>query len=71
MNENKLIITKSKYGYELRTPDHRFYVIDKRNGKFNPYPLKIKNKDQMTGTEINYIPNEIKKIVFDLNKKPE
>ena len=31
MKNNKLIITKLKYGYELRTRDHRFFFLE-RNG---------------------------------------
>ena len=64
----KLIITKSPYGYEIKTSDDRFYVITNESGKYREMPLKIKRIDQMIGTEINYIPNHIKSIVFKLQK---
>lgn len=69
--KKSLIITVSKYGYELKTHDDRFYFLERNGKSFLVKPLKIKRVDQMGGTEINFIPNEIKSIVFQLNKKPE
>jgi len=63
-----MILTQSKYGYELMTSDGRFFVIDNNSGKYKALPLKIKSKDQMTGKFIKNIPDSIKNLVFKLQK---
>lgn len=63
-----LVITISQYGYEIKTSDDRFFSITNESGKYKPKPLKISHVNQMTGSAINYIPNHIKSIVFQLQK---
>lgn len=72
MHENKLILTHCRYGYELKTHDNRFFAI-KWNGK-KWYAERFAASPefyQMTGTFIKNIPDAIKRLVLDLNKKPE
>lgn len=66
-----MILTKSPYGYELLTSDNRHYIIVRQNGKVVYHKTNLNKVEQMCGELVHGIPNEIKSIVFKLQKNED
>jgi len=72
MNENKLILVKcSGKDYELKTHDGRYFALKWDGRKYFAERFAAGNGYSMRGRFIKEIPNTIKRLVLELNKKPE
>jgi len=63
------VITKNKNGYEVLTSDHRHYIVVRQNGKFVYQKTNLNRAEQMCGELVHGVPDEIKKIFYELQKK--
>jgi len=72
MNENKLILVKcAEKAYELKTHDGRYFALKWDGRKYFAERFAAGKDYAMRGRFIKEIPNTIKRLVLELNKKPE
>jgi len=70
MNENKLILVKcAEKAYELKTHDGRYFALKWDGRKYFAERFAAGKDYAMRGRFIKEIPNTIKRLVLELNKK--
>jgi len=60
-----MIITQTRYGYQLQTNSGKMYAIEPTGTGYKSKPIP---KQPMVGILVHGIPNKIKRICFELNK---